>query len=75
MQQDTEVVGEEVVVLEYAKNPQVEQQIKHHQLLPIVGFPIDVYPAHVATGGGQGDEQQEAPIPPTVEHVTGNDNQ
>ena len=75
MQQEAKVLGEEVVILEYAEDAQIEQQVKHHQLPPVLWAPIDIYPTQVTANGGQGYEQQEAPVPPAVKHITGNDDQ
>lgn len=73
---DVEQLGklrdEEVVILEKSQDAEVEDDVQPHPCLGlflVLGFPYQ-QSATPRAERGEGDEQQEAPIPPAVEHVT-----
>ena len=65
-----EGLGEEVVVLEDAENQQVDDDVGPHENAAAAGIGGGHQDAaEVGACGGEGDEEEETPIPPTIEEI------
>ena len=72
-----ELGDKEVIVFENSKNAEVQHNIEPHPCLGL--FPrsslSDKQAAAPRAERSEGDEQQKTPVPPTVEDITGHDNE
>ena len=66
-----ELSDEEVIVLEQRKNAEIKDDVEGCPDLGLLSCfrPPDEQTAAPRAEGGEGDEQQESPVPPAVEDV------
>jgi len=73
-----QIFYKEVIILKDTKDSEIQHDIgRTHNLLllPLAFITLQQKPTSITTQRCECNEQQKTPVPPSVEHVAGNDNQ